>query len=140
MPHPHVRHAPVVVALPAEIDLTNREEVFGRVCAAFASGATVVIADLTATTFCDCASLRCLLTVQHGAAANGGQLMLVIPSGSPVWRVMNLLGLDHQVPVYASPGEADAGICAPARSGSPGASGVDRLGHRATVTRPPPGR
>jgi anti-anti-sigma factor len=108
MPHPHVRRAPVIVALPAEIDLTNREEVLDRLCAAFASGATVV-ADLTATTFCDCASVRCLLTVQHRAAARGGQLMLVIPPGSPVWRVMNLLGLDHQVPVYASRGEVGAG-------------------------------
>ena len=109
---PHVRRAPVIVALPAEIDLTNREEVFDRLCAAFVSGATVVIADLTATRFCDCASLRCLLTVQHGAAARSGQLLLVIPPGGPVWRVMDLLGLDHQVPVYASPSEAGAGICA----------------------------
>jgi stage II sporulation protein AA (anti-sigma F factor antagonist) len=106
MPHPHVRGVPAIVALPAEIDLANRDEVHDRLCAAFICGATIVVADLTATTFCDCASLRCLLTVQQRAAARGGQLLLAMPPGSPVRRLMNLLELDHRLPVYSSPGEA----------------------------------
>lgn len=59
----------VVIRLAAEIDLTNRDQVYDQLCAAFAGGAAVVVADLTATSFCDCGSLRCLLAVQHRAAA-----------------------------------------------------------------------
>jgi hypothetical protein len=47
-----------------------------------ASGAAVVIADFTVTSFCDCASLRRLLTVQQGAAAQGIKLRLLILLGS----------------------------------------------------------
>lgn len=72
-----------VVPLAAEIDLTNSEQVYGRLDVAFDSGAAVVIADFTATWFCDCSSLRRLLTVQRRAAAQGGQLRLVIPPGQP---------------------------------------------------------
>ena len=40
---------PVVVVLPAEIDVTNSELAFGLLAAALAPGVPVVIADLTAT-------------------------------------------------------------------------------------------
>lgn len=84
----------VVITLAAEIDLTNNERVCGQLDAAFASGADVVVADLTSTWFCDCASLRRLLAVQQRAASRGGQLRLVIPSGSQVRRLAGLTGLD----------------------------------------------
>jgi len=61
------------VPLAGGIDMVNCEQVY----AAFVSGATVVFADFTATSFCDCASLRCLLAVQRRAAAQGAQLRLV---------------------------------------------------------------
>lgn len=76
----------VIVPLADEIDLTNSEQVYDRLCAAFGSGPEVIIADFTATWFCDCGSLRRLLTVQRRAAAQGSQLRLVIPPGSPVRR------------------------------------------------------
>jgi hypothetical protein len=39
--------APVIVALPAEIDLTNVDRVYDLLDAAVASGAPVIVADLT---------------------------------------------------------------------------------------------
>ena len=98
----------MVVRLAAEIDLTNREQVYDRLCAAFAGGAAVVVADFTATSFCDCGSLRRLLTVQHQAAAQGSQLRLALPPGSPVRRVADLTDLDGQLSVYPSVREATA--------------------------------
>ena len=98
----------VVVPLAAEIDLTNNERACARIDAAFAGGAAVVIADLTSTWFCDCASLRRLLTVQQRAASGGGQLRLVIPPGSPVRRVAGLTGLDGLLHIYPSVREASA--------------------------------
>ena len=97
----------VVVPLAGEIDLVNCEQVYGRLDAAFVSGPAVVIADFTATSFCDCASLRRLLTVQQRAAARGAQLRLVIPPGSQVRRVAELLGLDGRLRIYPGMREAD---------------------------------
>ena len=96
----------VVVPLMAEIDLTNSEQVYDRLDAAFAAGAAVVIADFTTTWFCDCASLRRLLTVQRRAAARGGQLRLVIPPGSPVERLAALIGVNGHLRIYPSLEEA----------------------------------
>jgi anti-anti-sigma regulatory factor len=101
-------YPPVVVALPAEIDLINREQAYDRLYAAFISGTAVVIADFTNTTFCDCGSLRRLLTVQHRVAGHGVQLRLAIPCGSPVRRVADLLGLSSQLLIYPGTGEAAA--------------------------------
>ncbi len=92
----------VIVALPAEIDLSNAEQVYDRLSAALASGAAVVIADFTGTRFCDCACLNRLLRVHNQAAGHNAQLRLVIPPGAPVREVVKLLGLDQQLPVYAS--------------------------------------
>ena len=93
---------PVIVALPAEIDLSNADQVYDQLYAALAAGAAVVIADFTGTRFCDCACLNRLLRVQNQAAARNARLRLVIPPGAPIRQVVKLLGLDQQLPVYAS--------------------------------------
>lgn len=100
-----VRCAPVVVALPVEIDLTSQERVYDQLYAAFASGAQVVVADFTGTTFCDCSSLRRLVAIRHRAAARDAELRLAIPPG-PVRRVAELADLDHMLPVYPGVREA----------------------------------
>lgn len=96
----------IVVPVPAEVDLTSCAQFHDRLRAAFACGASLVIADFTATLFCDCACLRGLIAVQQQAAVRGGQLRLAMPSGSQVRRVASLLGLDRWLPVYASTDEA----------------------------------
>lgn len=100
---------PVTVALPAEIDLSNAEQVYDQLAAALASGAAVVIADFTGTRFCDCACLNRLLRVHNQAADRNAQLRLVIPPGAPVRDVVKLLGLHQQLPVYASIDAAQVG-------------------------------
>jgi len=95
---PQAQRAPVIVALPAEIEPANQDRAFGRLYAAFTAGAAVVIADFTATTFCDFSSLRRLVAIQHRAAARGAQLRLAMPLGSPVRRMVQLTDLDHLLP------------------------------------------
>ena len=92
----------VIVALPAEVDLSNAEQVYDQLSAALAGGAVVVIADFTGTRFCDCACLNRVLRVYNQAAGRNTRLRLVIPPGAPVREVVKLLGLDQQLPVYAS--------------------------------------
>jgi anti-anti-sigma factor len=99
---------PVIVALPAEIDLSNAEQVYDHLTAALVSGAAVVIADFTGTRFCDCACLNRLLRVHNQAADHNAQLRLVIPPSALVREVVKLLGLDQQFPVYASIDDAQA--------------------------------
>ena len=77
---------PAVVPLPAEIDITNAGEVSGRIGAALEPGPATVIADLTATTFCDSSGVRHLLLAHRRAAASGTQLRFAVPAASPVRR------------------------------------------------------
>jgi anti-anti-sigma factor len=100
----------VIAALPAEIDLSNAEQVYDQLSAALASGAAVVIADFTGTRFCDCACLNRLLRIHNQAGGHNAQLRLVIPPGAPVREVVKLLGLDQQLPVYASIDAAQADL------------------------------
>jgi anti-anti-sigma factor len=114
--------APVVVTLPSQIDFTTQDQAYDRLYAAFASGAAVVIADFTDTAFCDCSSLRRLVTIQHRAAAREAQLRLVIPSVGPVRRLATLMDLDRQLPVYPTLRQAAAAGPLP---------GLNTPGHRA---------
>jgi anti-anti-sigma regulatory factor len=102
--------APAIVALPPTIDIFNAGQVHDRMCAAVDSGAPVVIADLSATVFCDIAGADRLSLIASQAAARGSQVRLVIPQGSPLRQVLVLLGVDHLLPVYSSIREA----CQPA--------------------------
>ena len=91
--------APVIVSLPGEIDVTNAGEVLALITAAAAPGVTVVVADLTATSWCDSAGLRHLLQA-HQAADVGAQLRLAISPDGPISRVIQLTGIGRFVPVY----------------------------------------
>jgi anti-sigma B factor antagonist len=103
-----VRRAPAIVVLPVEIDVSNAQWVFDQLSSVFAAGATVVVADLTATVFCDSTGLSTLLRVQRQAAADGAQLRLAISPGGPVQRVFDLMALDRLLPVYTSRAQATA--------------------------------
>jgi anti-sigma B factor antagonist len=92
---------PVVLRLPAEIDMTNAERVGEELCSAFTRGAAVVIADLTSTVFCDCAGARQFLLARNCADAHAAQIHFVIP-GRNTRRVLTLLGLDQLLSIYPS--------------------------------------
>jgi anti-sigma B factor antagonist len=96
---------PTVVTLPDEIDMDNAERVGEDLQAAFAPGVTVVVADMTATTFCDSRGIRALVLAHKRAAASGAELRLVVPSPG-VLRVLALLGLDRVAAIYPSLSEA----------------------------------
>jgi anti-sigma B factor antagonist len=101
-----LRQAPAIVVLPAEIDISNAQRVCDQLHSVFAAGATVVVADLTSTVFCDTTGLHALLKVQRRAAAEGAQLRLAISPGGPVHRVLELMGLDRLLPVFSSRDDA----------------------------------
>jgi anti-anti-sigma factor len=101
---PHSASVPAqtaVLAFPAEIDITGARRLCGKVGAALVSGATVVVADMTATTFCDSSGARILVLAWEQAAVNGIELRIVIPSAA-VQRGLALMGLDGFLPFYPS--------------------------------------
>lgn len=109
------RH-PVAVTMPAEIDAFSKDRACGLLAAAFRAGASVVIADFTDTVFWDCAGARSMIAAGRRAAAQGVELVLVIPPGGAVRRVADALNLDRSIPVYPGLREVEAVQAAGARA------------------------
>jgi anti-sigma B factor antagonist len=104
-PQPELDARRVVVTLPAEIDLDNADQVGRRLDAALAPGVATVIADMTATRFCDTSGIRMLVLAHKGAAARHAELRVVIPSAD-ILRVLGILKVDTVLRIYPSLEEA----------------------------------
>jgi anti-sigma B factor antagonist len=98
----------VVVPLPAEIDVSNSASVGAELGAACASGAAVIIADLTSTAFCDSSGIRYLLLAHDAATAHHAQLRLAVQPDGLVLRMLTLMGLHRVLQVHVSLDEATA--------------------------------
>src|SRR5262249_20948478 len=92
---------PVVVTMPAEIDITNADRIGAALSAAIASGAGIVVADMTGTTFCNSSGISMLVLAHRQAAANGAELRPVVPSAA-VLRALKLVRIDCLLPIYPS--------------------------------------
>ena len=97
-----------VVTFPAEIDMATAGAIGGQVAAVLAPGVHAVIADMTATTFCDSAGINMLIRVKRQATAHGAELRLLRPRPN-VLRVLEIQGVDAVLPIYHSLEEAMAG-------------------------------
>ena len=100
---------PVVVELPGEIDMTNAERVAAQLSDSFVPGVRVVVADLTATSFCDSSRNPRLTLLHQKAAESGARLHLAVAAGGPVSRVLDLMDLTGVLNVYPSVEAAAAG-------------------------------
>ena len=97
---------PAIVALPADIDLTNLTRAYTELEAAVSSGAAVVIADFSATVFCDVAGIRRLLELHQLAAARQAELRLVIPPRGAVRLLLDLIDPAQPLRILSSVGPA----------------------------------
>jgi anti-anti-sigma factor len=95
--------------------MANADRVGEQLAAALTPGVPAVIADMTATTFCDSRGIRMLVLAGRLAKANGTQLRLLLPQPNAL-PVIEVLGLHAVLPCYRSLEEAQAGPAAP---GSP---------------------
>jgi len=102
----------VVIALSAEIDMANAGRVGQQLGSALAPGVRTVIADMTATRFCDSSGISMLVRARRQAAANGTELRLVVVS-TAVLRTLTLVGLDQLLPIDSSLSQALAAGPAP---------------------------
>ena len=92
---------PVVVTMPAEIDVTNAARIGGELSLAIADGAGIVVADMTGTTFCNSSGISMLVLAHRQAAAIGAELRLVVPAAA-VLRALKLVRMDRMLPIYPS--------------------------------------
>jgi anti-sigma B factor antagonist len=92
-----------VVALPGEIDVTNSAQVSAALRQTLADGAVVLVADMTATTFCASDGVKALIDARAAAVAAGAQLRVAgVAPGSVVRRVLELTGADQLLDLYPS--------------------------------------
>jgi anti-sigma B factor antagonist len=112
-----------VMTLPAEIDVSNADQIREDLLAAVAQDASLVIADMSATTFSDSAGVTALVRVARKANASGTGLRLAT-SAPAVTRVLAITGVDQLIEIYpsvaaamAAPGTDAAGRDRAARPG-----------------------
>ena len=88
-----------VVSLPAEIDITNADQVREDLLSVLNQRATLLVADLSATTFCDSAGVSALARAFRRAEASQSEMRLVV--GTPAMRrVLSLTGVDRLLDIY----------------------------------------
>lgn len=94
-----------VVSMPAEIDVTNAGEVSARLSTAASHGPARLIIDMSETTFCDSVGVQAIIEAYNlvdagnQRAANRTELRIV---ATAVRRIMELVGIDQLIPVYAT--------------------------------------
>ena len=104
-----------VVTVPAEIDTINAGEVRQALLAA-SHDATVLIIDMSGTTFCDSAGVQAIIDTYNQVAATHTQLRLV---ATAVLRILTLVGVDQLIPIYPTLEAALAGTPAAASAPDP---------------------
>lgn len=132
-----------VTPLPAEVDIVNAGQVRADLLAVIDRGYPVVVADMSRTSFCDCAGVSALLTAGSYAARRGAQLR-VVAGARAVLRTFELTGLPLALPVYAASADAlrepDTARTWQSSGGTPAARTVTRLRTGAAGSGPRPDR
>ena len=115
-----------VVALPERMDASSGGRIGEELLSVIGGGAKVLIADMTATTWCDHAGAGAVVRAFQRAVISGTELRLVV-TARHVRRVLSLSGLDYLVSIYPSqdaataasaPAAVPAGVAGPGLGGS----------------------
>jgi len=83
-----------IVKLPREIDIANCRAVYAQLFGAIRPETRVVVADLTATSFCDSSGIGQIEHARQHATKAGVRFWFVLPPGD-VLRVLQTLGIDR---------------------------------------------
>jgi anti-sigma B factor antagonist len=95
-----------IITMPAEIDMTNADEIRQALLSAASDGAAVLIIDMSGTMFCDSAGVQAIIAAQEQAVTTGTQLRL---AATAVLRILTVIGADQLIPVYPNLAAALAG-------------------------------
>jgi anti-sigma B factor antagonist len=92
-------------------DLATSPQLRNALLTPLGAGATGVVADLTAVTFCDSTIFSVLVEAHREARAR--QVPYAIAAGPAVTRPLALLGLDRLLPLHPGVAEARAAVAGP---------------------------
>jgi anti-anti-sigma factor len=95
-----------VARVEGEVDASNVHEMGERLRSLLTNRSVALVVDLTATTYLDSAGLNLLFALGEELRGRQQRLDLVVPGGSPIARMVTLVGLDKAVPVHATLAEA----------------------------------
>ena len=94
-------HGDVVVALiDGEVDASNTQEIGSRLRSALSNRSTVLVVDMTETTYLDSAGINLMFELAADLRERQQQLRLVVPDGAPIARAIAITGLDAAVPTH----------------------------------------
>ena len=89
------------ITLPAEVGLTNADQVREELFGAIDDGPELLVVDMTGTSYCAAAGIHVLMDAR-GRAEDAG-IGLRVAAGAPtVRRVLQLTGADRLIGVYPS--------------------------------------
>lgn len=97
------RHDVVLVRIVGEIDISNAGELPVAIGSEIPNDATVVLLDLSRTTYLDSAGVQLLYRLAHRLETRRQQLRLIVPAGAPIRTVLELTGLLELVPLVDQP-------------------------------------
>jgi stage II sporulation protein AA (anti-sigma F factor antagonist) len=89
----------LIARLEGEVDLSNVDEIRGRLVDAVTHDTENVILDLTRTKYLDSTGVRLLFELAERLQGRRQQLRLVVNDGALVRRVVVLTQLDQRVPL-----------------------------------------
>jgi anti-anti-sigma factor len=89
-----------VVVIEGEVDASNSAEIGSRLRDALSNQGTVLIVDLTETTYIDSAGINVLFKLALELHERQQQLHLVVAEISPIARMLKIVGLDEAVPTH----------------------------------------
>jgi anti-anti-sigma factor len=99
---------PTVVSVTGQLDIDSAPKLRAAVEELLERSVSRLVVDLTRLDFCDSIGLSTFLMAHKTCAAAGGYLRLAAPTPF-LLRVVTVVGLRHQVPVYRTVAEACAG-------------------------------
>jgi anti-sigma B factor antagonist len=116
-----------IVTLPAEIDISNADQIEDTLLAVLNRDVATLVIDMTRTTFCGCAGASAVARAHRRATANRAQVR-VAARARIVHRIFAITGVDRLVPLYdsvdaavsAGPAAAVRAPAGAARTASPG--------------------
>lgn len=98
-----------IVRLPAEVDITNADDLREALLSVLNQGAAALVVDMTLTTFCDSAGITALSRAVRRAAASSAKIR-VAAAAPTVLRVFTLVGIDRVIDIYPSAAAALASL------------------------------
>ncbi len=91
-----------VLRLEGEIDVSNVDEIRGRMRELVTNREFALIVDLTPTSYLDSAGINLLFAVGEEMRGRQQQLHVVLSERSPLTRMVSLTGLDKSLPMHST--------------------------------------